>query len=85
MNSLIYVCHDEDDKALLRHKVFDRWYKKSEHRESIMKIDNIIQFNVGEISASKIYTSFIFHKSNPDYNKLIEIYRSIEKILNQEK
>lgn len=29
INSMIFVCSDENDKAKTRFKVFDRWYKKS--------------------------------------------------------
>ena len=54
-NSLIYVCDDADEKAKLRHKIFDRWYKKSEHRKSIIKIDNIIQFSSENSFMNKIF------------------------------
>ena len=54
-NSLIYVCDDADEKARLRHKIFDRWYKKSEHRKSIIKIDNIIQFSSENSFMNKIF------------------------------
>ena len=84
-NSLIYVCDDADEKAKLRHKIFDRWYKKSEHRKSIIKIDNIIQFSSENSVMNKIYTSFMFHKANSNFDKLIKIYNSIEEVINEEK
>ncbi|MGB1231746.1 MAG: DUF6169 family protein [Winogradskyella sp.] len=84
-NSLIYVCDDADEKAKLRHKIFDRWYKKSEHRKSIIKIDNIIQFSSENSVMNKIYTSFMFQKANSNFDKLIKIYNSIEEIINEEK
>jgi hypothetical protein len=84
-NSLIYVCSDDDEKAKLRHEIFNRWYKKSKYRESIIKIDNIIQFHTKGLTTSKIYTSFMFHKSNSNFEKLIQIYYRIEDVLNEEK
>ncbi len=84
-NSLIYVCSDDDEKAKLRHKIFDRWYKKSKYRESIVKIDNVIQIHTKDLAISKIYTSFMFHKANSNFEKLIEIYQRIEDVLNEEK
>lgn len=33
----------------------------------------------------KLYTSFMFHKQNSNFEKLIEIYHQIEKVLNEEK
>lgn len=84
-NSLIYICSDDEEKAKTRHKVFDRWYKKSQHKDYIIKIDNIIQFRIKDSSISKIYTSFMFHKNNPNFNQLIEIYNNIEDVLNEEK
>ena len=82
-NSLIYNCSDDDEKAKLRHEIFDRWYKKSKYRKSIMKIDNIIQLK--GFYTNKIYTSFMFHKDNSDFEKLIKIYKRIEEVLNEEK
>lgn len=85
LNSMIYVCSDEDDKAKTRFKVFDRWYKKSDYKEFIVKIDNIIQFKISQTETQKLYTSFMFHQDNPTRKKLVEIYNQIEKILNEEK
>lgn len=85
LNSMIYICSDEDDKAKTRFKVFDRWYKKSEYKSFIVKIDNIIQFKISETETQKMYTSFMFHQNNPAHQKLVEIYNQIEKTLNEEK
>lgn len=85
LNSMIYVCSDEDDKAKTRFKVFDRWYKKSDYKEFIVKIDNIIQFKISQTETQKLYTSFMFHQDNPTRKKLVEIYNQIEKTLNEEK
>lgn len=85
LNSMIYVCSDEDDKAKTRFKVFDRWYKKSDYKEFIVKIDNVIQFKISQTETQKLYTSFMFHQDNPTRQKLVEIYSQIEKTLNEEK
>jgi hypothetical protein len=84
-NSLIYICSEENDKAKSRYKVFDRWYKNSIYRETIIKIDNIIKVNINEVEIQKLYTSFMFHRQNSNYEKLIDIYNRIEKALNEEK
>ena len=81
-NSLVYVCSDEDEKAKLRYDVFERWYKKSEFRENVIKIDNVLNINVTSTETHKLYTSFMFHKSNSNYEKLLEIYSRIEEVLN---
>jgi hypothetical protein len=85
LNSVIYVCSDEELKAKTRFKVFDRWYKKSEYKKFIVKIDNIIQFKISETKTQKLYTSFMFHQNNPNHQKLAEIYSQMEKTLNEEK
>ncbi len=84
-NAMIYICSDEDNKALTRFKVFDRWYRKSEYKSFILKIDNIIQFNISKSESQKLFTSFLYHKDNPSQHKLVEIYKQIEQILNEEK
>lgn len=83
LNSMIYVCSDEDDKAKTRFKVFDRWYQKSEYKAFIVKIDNIIQYRISESERQIMYTSFMFHHDNPTCRKLVEIYNQIEKTLNE--
>ena len=80
-NALIYICSDNDEKALLRYKVFDRWYQKSEYKSVIVKMENIVTIKLFG-SVQKLYTSFLFHKLNPNYSKLIEIYNRIEEVLN---
>lgn len=84
-NSLIYVCSDDNEKAIQRHKIFDRWYKKSVHKKSVMKIDNIITVEIDAENIQTLYTSFLFHKDNPAYEKLISIYHKIEEALNRDK
>lgn len=84
-NALIYVCSEENDKARARQIIFNRWYNNSEHKETIIKIDNIIKFKISEFEIQRLYTSFMFHKQNANYKKLIQIYNQIEKVLNEEK
>ncbi len=83
-NALIYVCSDEDEKAAIRHKIFDRWYQNSDYKDWIVKIDSIMKFNIRN-EIQKLYTSFLFHKQNSNYEKLIQIYTQIENVLNEEK
>ena len=84
-NSLIYICSDDNEKADKRHEVFNRWYKKSKYKEVIIKIDNIISVSINEHEKQKLYTSFMFHKQNSNFEKLLEIYSQLEKVLNEEK
>lgn len=82
---MIYVCSDDNEKAKQRHKIFDRWYRKSEYKDIVMKIDNIITITIDEQNIQKLYISFMFHTDNPAYKKLIEIYNQIEEALNRGK
>ncbi|WP_134090228.1 DUF6169 family protein [Olivibacter sp. XZL3] len=84
-NSLVYICSDEDNKAGIRHKIFDRWYKNSEYRKTIIKINNILPVKVTGIGVQRIYTSFMFHTRNKNVEKLIKTYQQIEKALNESK
>jgi|GEM_PF-301642 len=84
-NSLIYICSEEGGKAKIRHKVFSRWYETSVYRETIVKIDNVVKVDIGEDTICVLYTSFMFHKQNPEFETLIEIYGRIEAVLNAEK
>jgi hypothetical protein len=84
-NSLIYICSDDNEKSEKRHEVFNRWYKKSKYKEVIIKIDNIISVSINEHEKQQLYTSFMFHKQNSNFEKLIEIYSQLEKVLNEEK
>lgn len=84
-NSLIYVCSDEKDNAKSRHRVFDRWYENSQYSDVIVKIDKVISVKTSSFGIYNLYTSFMFHKKNTNFEKLIEIYNQIEKVLNEEK
>lgn len=65
--------------------MFERWYKKSNSKEHIVKIDKIIEIEINEFEIQKLYTAFMFHKQNPNYQKLISIYNKIEEVLNTDK
>jgi hypothetical protein len=84
-NSLIYICSDDNEKAEKRHQIFNRWYKKSKYKEAIIKIDNIISVSIGKNEKQKLFTSFMFHKQNSNFEILLELYSQIEKVLNEEK
>ncbi|MCH7396525.1 DUF6169 family protein [Belliella sp. DSM 107340] len=84
-NSLVFICSDEKQKAKVRHAIFERWYNNSKHKEVIVKIDNEIKFHASNIEIEVLYTSFMFHVKNPNFERLIKIYSQIEKILNEEK
>ncbi len=84
-NSLVYVCYDLDKKAKTRHDVFERWYKKSTSKKNIIKIDKIIEIAIKGAGIQRLYTAFMFHKKNPNYEKLILLYKKIEEVLNAEK
>jgi hypothetical protein len=84
-NSLIYVCYDLDQKAKTRQDVFERWYKKSTSKDDIIKIDKIIEISISDFEIRRLYTAFMFHKKNPNYEKLMWIYNRIEEVLNAEK
>lgn len=84
-NSLVYICSDNDDKALKRFKIFDRWYKNSQYKNSVEKYDYLFTVSFNNKKAQLIYTSLLFHKDNANYKKLIDIYEQIEQVLNIEK
>ena len=84
-NCLVYVCSDDNEKAKQRHKIFDRWYRKSDYRNIVTKIDNVINIVTDNRQVQKLYTSFMFHTDNPAYEKLIGIYNRMEEVLNREK
>jgi len=84
-NSLIYICSDDDKKSKLRHDIFDRWYKNSPYHHAIIKLDNIISFNLGDQETQKLYTSMMFHRDNSNSKKIIHIYTQISSALLDEK
>lgn len=83
-NALIYICDDNDKKALQRFSAFDRWYIKSNMTHYIKKLNNIIEFESGDQNI-KLYTSLMFHKDNVNIKNIEEAFNSIKNTLNGEK
>lgn len=83
-NAMIYVCDDADGKAQKRFNTFERWYWSSSMTDYINKIDNIIHFGSNDV-INTLYTSLLFHKDNRNKDTILEIYYTIEEILNEDK
>ncbi len=83
-NSLVYLCSDTDKRASSRFDTFNRWYDRSKAKDKIIKLDKIVQIEIHQ-EVHKLYTAFMFHKSNPHHKRLLEIYNSLEGFLNEEK
>ncbi len=84
-NSILYVCSNIDDKERKRFEVFNRWYKNSKYKDIIVKTDNIIVIEENANGKTEIFTSFMYHKNNPNQEKIIEIYTKIEEFLSEDK
>jgi hypothetical protein len=84
-NAMIYICNDFDKKAISRFNAFERWYWNSDMTNYISKIDNVIKCNLPDNQIQIIYTSLLFHKDNTNKETIIEIYNTIEEILNNDK
>lgn len=84
-NALIYICADNDGKAIQRFKIFNRWYENSPYKTLISKHDNILNFNIIDGTYQTIYTSVLMHKRHPHIHKIISIFNNIEASLNSEK
>lgn len=79
-NSILYFCSYFDQKELKRFNTFNRWYEYSETKDHINKIDNLIK-----IENVLFYTSLILHEKNPQKKEIIELFDSLEELLNREK
>lgn len=80
-NSMIYVCDDRDKKGIKRFNVFNRWYEKSGLYD-IKKKDNVIHcYSNNEILI--IHSSLLYHKNNKNKETIIEVYNTIQEILNE--
>jgi len=84
-NSLIYVCSGESDTALKRHKVFDRWYSRSLNKKNIVKFDTVIRIENLVIGNYEVYTSYLIHRENNNYNDLSKLFFQLEDVLNSTK
>ena len=81
-NSMIYVCDDKDKKGIKRFNVFNRWYKKSGLISEIKRKDNIIKCYSGD-EVLIIYSSLLYHQNNKNKETIIEVYNTIQEILNE--
>lgn len=79
--SIIYVCSNDENKAEQRFKVFSRWYEHSGFKNTIIKIDNVIEI-VSTNENMKIFTSLLFHVENKNTKAILEIYNAIGDVLN---
>ena len=82
LNSMIYVCDNEDSKGHVRFNVFERWYQSSSLLETITKIDNVISFDSNG-NETVIYTSLLYHNENINKDTIVEIYNTMQEILNE--
>ncbi len=82
LNSMIYICDDEDGKSELRFNVFDRWYQTSSIKDIVTKVNNVIKCTNNGID-TVIYSSLMYHNDNVNKEVIIEIYQTIQEILNE--
>ena len=80
LNSIIYFCSYFDEKERQRFNAFNRWYEHSTVQDKISKFDNLVK-----IEDILLYTSLIINNNNPQKNEIVEIFDSLEDMLNQEK
>lgn len=81
-NSMIYVCDDKDNKGEKRFKAFQRWYQNSTFTDHIIKVDNVIICN-SDNGDYTIYSSLLYHQDNNNKETILEIYETIQVILNE--
>lgn len=82
--ALLYVCSDSEHKAEIRYNAFDRWYRNSDYREYIVKVDNPVSYVIAGHSYT-LYTSLLYHKDHPSIHSILDIYNQLEAMLNAEK
>jgi len=83
-NSLIFICSDDQDKAIKRHNAFGRWYENSELKGSISKYDSELSFEPKKGQKSILYTSLIIHNNHPKFETLMEAFYGLHEALNSE-
>jgi hypothetical protein len=81
-NSMLYVCDDKDNKSIKRFKVFNRWYSRSGIESTILKKDNVINCKSNSQNTI-IYSSLLYHKENRNQKTIIEIYNTMQEILDE--
>ena len=81
-NCMIYICDDDDGKAEKRHNAFHRWYQNSTLTDQITKVDNTILAE--SVAGDKaMYTSLLYHNNNANSEVIVEIYQTIQDIINE--
>lgn len=80
-NAMIYICDDRDGKGNKRFNAFERWYRNCKFKESINKVNNIIVCNTKEQNWT-LYTSLLYHENNSNKDTIIEVYNTLQEILN---
>lgn len=81
-NSMIYVCDNKDYKGIKRFNVFNRWYHQSDLNKIIIKKDNIIICNSKDQDIT-IYSSLLYHQNNSNKKTIIDVYNTLQEILNE--
>lgn len=62
--------------------MFNRWYSKSNMTNVILKRDNIINCKSKD-QITTIYSSLLYHKENKNKDTIIEIYNTMQEILDE--
>lgn len=81
-NAMIYVCDDKHKKGIKRFNTFNRWYKNSGLKTSIVKKDNIITCFSNDQNFI-IYSSLLYHHDNQNKETVLEVFNTIQEILNE--
>ncbi|MCA0426169.1 MAG: hypothetical protein LCH37_01925 [Bacteroidetes bacterium] len=81
-NTILFICDDVDGRAYSRFRKFNSWYAQSELTSSIIKIDKVF-VNENIAGSAKVYSSLIYHVDNDDKDVILDVYDSIEQILNE--
>jgi len=81
-NTILYICDDGDKRAEARFRKFNFWYEKSDIKHLLTKIDNVI-VNENIAGTAKVFSSLVYHNDNKNKETILDIYNSIERILNE--
>jgi hypothetical protein len=66
-----FICDDEDERELIRHKLFNIWYMRY-GKNDFIKLDGQINYGNGIE-----YSSVLIHRENPDCEKLIGVFNEM--------
>ncbi|MEN2401137.1 DUF6169 family protein [Flavobacterium sp. MC2016-06] len=81
-NAMIYICDDTDHKGKKRFDAFERWYRTSTFNNDIKKVNNVIVCNTDNQDWT-LYTSLLYHQKNINKKTIIEVYHTLQEILNE--